>query len=43
MRLWYKCEPFRCLPNIEIVRAEDNGYYISFCWMKIVLSLKISV
>lgn len=41
MKIWYKGEPFRLFPNIEICEAEDSGYYVSLCWMKVVLSIRV--
>lgn len=44
MNIWYKGEPFRLFPNIEISESEEDGmYYVSLCWMKMVLSFKIGI
>ena len=44
MKLWYKDESFRVLPNIEITKAEeDRTWWLSLCWMKIVVGFKIGI
>lgn len=44
MKVWYKGEPFRVLPNLEIVyNSDDELVYFSLTWMKFVLDLPICI
>ena len=36
-RFWYKGEPLRIFPNIEIISTDEGAYWVSAYWLKFVL------
>ena len=43
MKCWYKGESFRVLPNIEISKADDKLWWVSFVWLKFVFEFRIGI
>lgn len=44
MKVWYKGEAFRLLPNIEIYYDEEGeAYCFTLVWMKLCIDLPIAI